>query len=83
MSLLDPFKGARFNSKDINTVSESSVYGNSRNCTVLNYTASTGVRLLLEHGVDMEIRDICSLERTALIWATEFGNVAVVELLLE
>lgn len=40
-------------------------------------------RLLLEHGVDMEIRDVCSLGRTALIWATEFGNVVVVELLLE
>lgn len=69
--------------KDINTVSEASVYGNSRNCTVLNYTASTGVRLLLEHGVDMEIRDMCGLERTTLVWATEFGNAAGVELLLE
>lgn len=72
--------------EDVNVVSEPGVYGNSMYCTALHYTATSGGdevigRLLLENGADIEARD--SLGKTALIWATEFGNVAVVKLLLE
>lgn len=71
---------------DINAVSEVGVFGDSKGCTALHYTATAGGderigRLLLENGADMEVRD--SLGKTALLWAVEFGNAAVVKLLVE